>query len=237
VTVTYAPFIIAEDEALKALLQGVTVEDDKNANRAVGVWYGQPDLEVRDQVFPYLTINLIDVSEATERVMSGAQVQPWYVPAPDLTYDGVDYDDWTVPYPVPVNLDYQITSFARHPRHDRMILAQVLGDRLPFRCGRLDVRAITTVTGDDTVTDMTTRRLDMLGFTKRDTIEDDKRLFMNVFTIRVSSELPSPYVTRLHKRVATIGVGVGGYDDPHQVTDGPPSFTESFTITAPVGTP
>jgi hypothetical protein len=237
VTIEYAPFIIAEDEALRDMLKGMTVEDDKDANRAVGVWYGQPDIEVRDQSFPFMTIDLIDISEGTERQMAGGRVQPWYVPPPEMTVDNVTYDDWSVPYPVPVNLDYQITSFSRHPRHDRQILSQVLGNRLPFRFGSLTCKAITTTSGTDVTYDVTTRRLDMLGVAKRDIIESGKRMFMNIFTVRVSSELPSPYVTRLHKRVSTVGVGIGGYEPLHGVTDGPPSFKETFTITAPVGTP
>ena len=227
-------FIIAEDEALKARLQGVTVEDDKNANRAVGVWYGQPDIEVRAQAFPFLTIDLIDVSEATERVMNAQGVHPSYYQDPESDYS---YDDWTVPYPIPINLDYQITSFARQPRHDRQILAQVLGNRLPFRFGSLSVEEKRTEVGDLTTIDMTTRRLDMLGVAKRDTIESGKRMFMNIWTVRVSSELPHPFLAKLHLRVHTVGVGIGAFPPGQEIADGPASFKESFTISVPVGTP
>ena len=236
-TTTYTAFIIGEDEALKARLQGVTVEDDKNSSRPVGVWYGQPDIEVRTQSYPFLTIDLIDVSEATERVMNSLGVHPWYHADPEMTVGPYTYDDWTVPYPVPINLDYQITSFSRQPRHDRQILAQVLGNRLPFRFGSLMVAQTTTVTGADTAIDMTARRMDMLGVTKRDTIESGKRLFMNVWTVRVSSELPHPFLARLHKRVNTVGVGIGAFPPGQEVTDGPPSFKETLTISIPVGTP
>ena len=236
-TEVYTPFIISEDEALRDLLKGMTVEDDKSPNRPVGVWFGQPDVEIRDQAFPYFTIDLIDVAEGTERIMAGITEDPWYYPAPEMTVDGVQYDSWSMPNAIPINLDYQITSFSRNPRHDRQILAQTLGNRLPFRFGSLNCKAITTTSGDNVTYDVTTRRLDMLGVAKRDTVEAGKKMFMNIFTVHVSSELPSPYVARLHKRVSTIGVGIGGYDPLHGVTDGPPSFKETFTITAPVGTP
>ena len=48
-------FIVAEDAALKALVQGITVKDDKSQSRLVKVWYGYPDVEIREQVFPYIT--------------------------------------------------------------------------------------------------------------------------------------------------------------------------------------
>jgi len=230
-------FIIAEDEALKARLQGVTVEDDKNPYRPVGVWYGQPDIEVRAQSFPFLTIDLVDVSEATERVMNAGGVHPWYYNDPEMQVGPYTYDDWTVPYPIPINLDYQITSFSRQPRHDRQILAQVLGNRLPFRFGSLPVEERRTEVGPDTTIDMTIRRLDMLGVAKRDTIESGKRMFMNIWTVRVSSELPHPFLAKLHTRVRTVGVGIGVFPPDQAVTDGPPSFKESFTISVPVGTP
>ena len=55
------PFIIAEDLALKTLLSGITVSDDSNASRPVKAWFGYPDVEVRDQTFPFITIDLIDI--------------------------------------------------------------------------------------------------------------------------------------------------------------------------------
>ncbi|MFZ9615384.1 MAG: hypothetical protein ACO3AG_01805, partial [Fluviibacter sp.] len=49
---------------------------------------------------------------------------------------------------------------------------------LPFRFGVLEIPE-----------DGTLRRLEHMGYTKRDTTEDGKRLFVNVFSVRVSSEL------------------------------------------------
>ena len=54
------PFILNEEEALKSLLSGMTVSDSGNANRPVGVFYGQPDKEIRQQAYPYITIDLIN---------------------------------------------------------------------------------------------------------------------------------------------------------------------------------
>ena len=71
-------FLISEDEALRERLLGMTVSDDKNSSRAVGVWFGQPDPEIRQQSFPYVTVNMIDISEARERVMNCEGITPWY---------------------------------------------------------------------------------------------------------------------------------------------------------------
>ena len=47
--------------------------------------------------------------------------------------------------------------------------------------------------------DGTARRIDFLGFTKRDTTEQDRRLFSNVYNIRVYSELFPDTLDELHQ--------------------------------------
>jgi len=98
--------------------------------------------------------------------------------------EGLDDElEYGTEFPVPVNLDYQITTWARQPRHDRQILAALVqGQRLPLRFGLLVIPE-----------DSTVRRLDFLGLTKRDRIDENgKRLFSSVFNVRVSAEvLPS----------------------------------------------
>jgi hypothetical protein len=167
------PFITNEDEALKTLLKGITVSDSGNPKRSVGVWFGQPDKEIRQQSYPYITIDLIGMSEAGERVQSGV-VDLQYTPE---GYDGtIDYQTY---YPMPVNLDYQVATYSRQPNHDRQIMGAL------FQIGRLPVRFGSLYVPQDN----TLRRLDVLGFSKRDTTEADKRLFVNIYTIRVSSEI------------------------------------------------
>lgn len=176
------PFILNEDAALKDLLTGMTVSDAGNPARPVGVWFGQPDAQVRPQVYPYITLDLIGVYEATERVQAGIV---------DVTYTPEGYDentDYQAQYPIAVDLMYQISTYARQPRHDRQILAQILGaKRLPLRFGMLAIPE-----------DKTARRLDMLGFSKRDYTEDNKRMFSNVFTVSVSSEIFREELDQLH---------------------------------------
>ena len=71
------PFLLNEDAALKTLLTGITVADSGNDARPVGVFYGQPDKEIRQQSYPYITIDLVSVTEDVNRAHRG------YVP---LTY-------------------------------------------------------------------------------------------------------------------------------------------------------
>ena len=173
------PFIINEDEALKTLLQGITVSDSGNPNRPVGVYYGQPDKDIRQQIYPYITLDLVGVREDTERAHRGV-VNLTYTPegyTPNRDTDGSI--NQPIEFPIPVDLIYQVSTWSRQPRHDRQIMAKLFAPgRLPFRFGQLPVPQ-----------DGTNRRLDMLGFSKRDTTEGGKRLFSNVYNIRISAEL------------------------------------------------
>jgi hypothetical protein len=177
------PFILNEDKALKELISNITVSDSGNPTRPVGVWFGQPDPQIRQQSYPYITIDLVGVSEAKERVHTG------FGPL-SYTPEGVDPDlDFETNKPIAINLDYQVTTYSRQPRHDRQLMATLLGaDRLPFRFGVL------VIPEDNTV-----RRLDMLGFSKRDTTEGDKRLFSNVFMLQISSEILRDDLVEVHK--------------------------------------
>lgn len=177
------PVIINEDNAIKKLLSGMTVSDAGNPSRPVGVWFGQPDIQIRQQSYPYVTVDLIGINEALERVHSGL-TQLTYVP------EGADPDkEYIIQYPIAVDLMYQVTTYARQPRHDRQIMAQLFKpSRLPFRFGMIAIPE-----------DGTVRRLDMLGFSKRDTTEQDKRLFCNVYTISISSEFIRDELNEIYK--------------------------------------
>jgi len=169
------PIVLNEDKALKTSLTGITVSDSGNAARPVGVWFGQPELEIRNQSYPYITIEFVGLSEDFERAHRGFIEGLNYVP------EGLDDElEYGTEFPVPVNLDYQITTWARQPRHDRQILAALVqGQRLPLRFGLLVIPE-----------DSTVRRLDFLGLTKRDRIDENgKRLFSTVFNVRISAEI------------------------------------------------
>lgn len=173
-------FLLSEDDALRKQIQGITVHDQRatgdDTPRQVGVFFGQPDQELRAQVYPYITIDMIDIQRDTEREMRGritGTVEQFGYLGPTETGDL----GWDIDLPIPVNIDYQITTYARQPRHDRELLSQLLHEKLPFRFGQL------------TLDDNTVRRLEVLDVAKRDSVEQAKRLFINAVTVRVTSEI------------------------------------------------
>lgn len=179
-------FLLSEDKALREKLQGITVTDQKadeaEVARSVGVWFGQPDQEIRNQTYPYITIDMIDVQREADREMRGYTSASYlFSTEPDET------EAFEADLPIPVSIDYQVTTYSRHPRHDRAILAQLMGAKLPLRSGIL-------LTDDNTV-----RRLDVLDIAKRDVTEQGKRLFINAITVRVSSEISQETYTTLYK--------------------------------------
>ena len=170
-------FILAEDAALKNYLQGMTVADEKAPVRPVKVWFGYPDVEVRTQSYPYAVVELIDILPAYERQNSGIMY--------DSDNRGTIAPQAGVVYrysmPVPYDLVYQITTYSRHPRHDRAMLFQ-MQQKFPSQYGSLPMpNAINT--------ESAYRHMFLDGFLKRDQIEDGKRLFRAVYTVRIVSEM------------------------------------------------
>jgi hypothetical protein len=173
-------WLLNEDRALRDLMKGMVVTDQENRQRHVEAWFGHPDKELRAQDYPYVTIDLLQIQEGKDRVQRG----DLYITDPPKWWGLKPLEAWQVGYllemPTPVDLDYQISTWARNPRHDRQILQQMItGGRTMLRNGLL-------YDGDHKI-----HRLDVLGHMKRDrTEEGGKRLFNNVFRVRVSSEVP-----------------------------------------------
>jgi hypothetical protein len=192
-------FLLSEDAALRSWLDGMTVTDQKtatdNVTRQVGVFYGQPDQELRAQSYPYITIDMIDVARDFSREMRG------FTQADYLAPDNLpEHKGWEIELPIPVNIDYQITTYCRHPRHDRELLAQILTLKLPFRFGQLSLD------------DGTNRRLEVIDVSKRDATEQAKRLFVNAITVRVSSEIAQKPLNELYQAL-TVNTDVAtGYN-------------------------
>jgi hypothetical protein len=170
-------FIISEDEALKTLLQGIVVSDEKNNSRSVQAWFSNPDPELRNQSYPYVTIELIGVEWARYRQASGYMIdndrQGTVSPSSGEVFE---YE-----MPAAWDLMYQITSYARHPRHDRAIISHLLNNDFVANRGFLPVQ-------NDLGTQTSYRHIILQDFAKRDTVEDGRRLFRNVFTVLVTSE-------------------------------------------------
>jgi hypothetical protein len=185
-------FLLDEDKALREKLQGMVVEDQKSGSptRPVGVWFGQPDQEIRTQGYPYITIDMLGVTRDAEREMRGL-VAPEYL---EPTGYDPETQKWFVEMPIPVMIDYQITTYSRHPRHDRAIISQLLHSNLLLRFGYLEIPYTTT-----DASGVVYRRLDVTGVSKRDVTEQAKRLFVNAITVRVSSEIAQTVLRTLEK--------------------------------------
>jgi len=176
------PWIEDEDRLLKDKLAGLMVTDAKApGGRGVKVWYRFPEQELREQDYPFITIDLLGVGEALDRAHRGGQMRPTvegyrppeYVGAPE---GRVHVSDW----PVSMNLTYQITTYARHIQHDRQLLRQIWA-LFPGRYGSLGGNAAPYVRPFSAqLLNMTPgHRLDEFG----------KRQFRNIFTLQVFSEL------------------------------------------------
>jgi len=211
-------FILEEDGALKTLLTGLTVSDDRRAARPVEVWFGQPDLELQKRTYPYISIELVDLTEANERVMCG---KPFLTYTPEgYTKPTGQFDQLTAArFPTPYDLDYQVTVWSRHPRHDRQIVARLLAGKLPLRFGQLSLPASNRLV-----------RLDLLdGPQVADTVDEaGKRLFRKVFPVRVATELFPDEV------IATTGLvrEVVLVQSP-STTAKDPGFTQVYTRVSP----
>lgn len=186
------PFLIAEDTALKTLLQGMTVGDEKTAYRPVKVWFGYPDVEVRAQEFPFVTIDLIDVIPANDRQNSG------YLYDTDNRGTVAPEAGFTYVYEIPVAYDlvYQVTTYARNPRHDRALLYQMF-NKFPSKYGKIAVP-------NELGTEIGYRSMFVDGFVKRDAVDGEtgnRRTLRNVYTVRVVSEM-TPSVAA--KKLSTV---------------------------------
>jgi hypothetical protein len=178
-------FVLAEDEALKRKLTGLKVTHP--TEREVPAYFRAPNKEVREVSWPYVTLDLVDVSKSDHREHSGGPFPLEYEPHgyeakidPEL---GVRVaDDWPIPY----DLLYAVTTWALDPRHDRQLLGQLLGNRglTPHRMGFLEIPE-----------DGTVRRLETLSITPFISRNANRDLeYRRIFTVRVESELFTSWV-------------------------------------------
>jgi len=218
-------FLLGEDQALKLRLQGMTVTDQKatgdNFNRQVAVWFGFPDQEIRAQSYPYVTIEMIDIQHDAGREMRGTTDADYLIPADVTVSSDTTY---VLDYPIPVNIDYQVTTYSRNPLHDRQIVQQLLFKKLPHRFGYLEIPEKSVTVGSTTTNTITVRRMDVMDVSKRDIVEQGKRLYQNVVTVRVSSEVSNhEFEATTSYKVQTINLTT--HADEHIFTSGVLSAT------------
>lgn len=200
-------FLLAEDEALKQLLSNVTVYDDRQNARKVQVFFRYPETET-ERTYPFMTIEMIDLIHARNRQHSevelvyyneagGASAPAGWQDRPDaLTYwpsESADFsyltnkNNYQVLHThefVPVDLVYQVSTFARTALHDRQLTSTLLRKVFPFRKSSINIAA-----------DGTNRRMELLDWTTADLLDPEagyrKRIFRKIYTLQIGAELPS----------------------------------------------
>ena len=170
------------------------VSDEKSATRPVKVWFGYPDIEVTTQTYPYIIVELIDVRAAKERQSTGRM----YDSDNRGTIAAVQGVTYGYDMPLPYDLSYQITSYSRHPRHDRAIIFQ-MQQKFPSQYGSLEVP-------NQLGTETAYRHMFLDGFLKRDMIEEGRRLFRNAYTVRVVSEMTPSTANNALSTVQTVEI-------------------------------
>lgn len=225
-------FTLAEDAAMKKRLSAIAVSDDKEPTRVADVFFRYPEGE-KEKTYPFITIDLVDIAYAAERQESE---KTYYYATEDSGLSDLANIDY---YPselnpttlavdapadsylhtdqfVPVNLIYQVTTYARSQRHDRQITATLLRRVFPLRRGFIEIPE-----------DGTIRRCDLLDWRTNDVLDQEtgykKRIFRKVFTVSVNAEIPQSDF-----EVVQQVLEVNGTLNAHnQVLDNP-SLTEDF---------
>ena len=195
-------FLFAEDEAIKKLFTGLTVSDDRESSRPVQVFFRYPEGET-ERYYPFITIELIDVMHAKNRQHSETFLNTHHAGHPDnIDYwpstssasspTNGDFDSYKTTEFTPIDLLYQVSTFTRSAIHDRQIASQMLTTVIPFRYSSINIEA-----------DGTSRRLDLLDWSTADLLDPEagyrKRIFRKVYTLQMTSELPTSALIGLKK--------------------------------------
>jgi hypothetical protein len=182
-TTVYPPYRgmeYEESEALKRVLGQFVVQDARGRSIKVKTWFRDPEREEREVTYPHILIDFLRMRERSDESHRG-YVPFYFEPntANLLPSENVAFAQ----FPVPVSLQYQVTTSARVNQHDVMINDLLMTSVLPLRFGQL------------TMLDGTVRRLDVLQ-ARQDASSldsDNKRLFRKVWTIEISAEVVPNY--------------------------------------------
>lgn len=188
-------FTLAEDAALKYRLGSLAVSDDKSASRVCKVFFRYPEGET-EKLYPFITIELIDVSHARDRQESERTYtyEAGSTSPANLTYFSSEMNEADMEAEanggmllteqfVPVNLMYQVTTYTRTQRHDRQLTMLLLRRVFPFRRGFIEIPE-----------DGTIRRCDIVSWRTTDVLDKEtgykNHIFRKVYTVVINSEIP-----------------------------------------------
>lgn len=210
-------FLLAEDAAIKARFSGITVSDDRKAQRPVKVFFRYPDGETEKE-YPFITIEHLGISHA--RNLQHSEQDYFFNPSASsasvnsvtsLHYfpSELDRESLENEYAnsaafvrarsfIPVNLVYQIATYTRSALHDRQLTSKILRIIAPYRQSYILIPE-----------DGTSRRLDMLSWANSDLLDQEagyrKRIFRKVYTIQMNAELPSSELVEVPQASSVVG--------------------------------
>jgi hypothetical protein len=194
-------FLLAEDAAVKKRFSTMRVTDNRSSARAVKVFFRYPENETEKE-YPFITLENLGLNHATNLQHSEQQ----YYFDTTVSVDNVDTETFNY-FPsektkaeleedlgtaryikvesfVPIDLTYQIVTYARNALHDRQLTSQLLRYVIPFRRGFIDVPE-----------DSTIRRFDLISWTNADHLDQEagyrKRIFRKIYTLRMTAEIPT----------------------------------------------
>jgi hypothetical protein len=184
-------FILAEEDALKAHVSGITVPPVPSGRGdpvPVKVWYRFPEGE-RQIAYPFITIDLLSAEPAFDLFHSiyfdpaEGMYQPDFSPTlPDPPL-GWNRATWQVQNFLPFRLMFQVSHFSRSNLHDRYLTSIFMTDVFPVRPFFILNPA-----------DQTWRRTEMLGMASANmpetTESGTKRIFRKYYTISMLAEIP-----------------------------------------------
>lgn len=195
-SLAHTGFLLAEDQALHRYLQNLKVpkRPDNDEMQKVGVWFRFPEGE-RAIVYPFITINMIDVAPAYDLWTSEYVVDPvgLYRPSvsPSLPEPNTNMGYSIRPY-LAFDITYQITVHSRSNLHDRYLASLFFTDIFPPRPFWMGVDA-----------DNTWRRTELLDFAQQDipetTESGTKRIFRKIYTISMMAEVPQDRLVQVWK--------------------------------------
>lgn len=196
-------YLLEEDYGLKNLLAGVTVTDVQNSARPVKVFFESPQKEERSTHYPFITLAFIGEKLDSEREHRG-YVQTSYKYLQNTPYDLTQ--SVVTDYPIPMLLDYIVTSHARDNQHHSQMNSQ-LSMMLHPRFGVVNCPAGTH------------RRLVLVSKSAANGVDStDKRIFRTVYRVQIPSEIEAHVAlgTRVKQVVLSIRDTVSGLSE--QVT-------------------
>ena len=185
------PWILNEDAALKGKLTGLLVSDT-NAGagaRPVLCRYRMPETEFATATFPMIIIarqNILKDDEREHRGKTRLMYTPESVGAWNSLVEDYNTSPYSVDFPIPFNINYEVTAYSRKEQHNIELVGQLAQQEfLPARFGYLEIPE-----------DGTVRSLFLEGGPEFESAKDadGKRIYRTHYVVRVATELPSTIV-------------------------------------------